>query len=157
MSDLNVRIVTLPPLRVLSFSAYGTEPEDEAMANLQAWGKAHGLLDDPSTYRIFGFDNAPASPGSPNRGYEFWLTVGPDVRGDAGATIKQFSGGLYAVADCPVVDPYKDIPARWKQLVEWCESSPYRMGRHQWLEEHIEIPVQYPQRFHLDLHLPIIA
>jgi DNA gyrase inhibitor GyrI len=156
MADLDVRIVTLPPTRVLSFHAFGTEPETQAMAKLQAWGKEHGLLADPSTYRVFGFDNPESSPGSPNRGYEFWLTAGTDVQGDADVPVKEFRGGLYVVTRCPVKDPYQDIPATWKKLVEWCESSPYRMGRHQWLEEHIEVPNEYPLAFTLDLYLPVV-
>lgn len=156
MADLDVRIVTLPPMRVLSFYAFCAEPEEAALKRLQEWATPRGLLDDPASYRIFGFDDPAPTPGSPNRGYEFWLTVGPAVQGDAAVPVKQFAGGRYAVTRCPVTNPWQDIPSTWKKLVEWCEGSAYRMGRHQWLEEHIELPPAPPLVFTLDLHLPIL-
>jgi DNA gyrase inhibitor GyrI len=156
MADLDVRIVTLAPLRVASFHGFGTGPEEIAMAKLEAWAKPRGFLNAPQEHRIFGFNNPDPSPGSANYGYEFWIVVGDDVQSNGEAAVKEFGGGLYAVTRCDVKDPWQDIPSTWKKLVAWCENSPYRMANHQWLEEHIVMPAtRPPQQFVLDLYLPI--
>jgi AraC family transcriptional regulator len=155
MSDLDVGIVTLPPLRVASFHGFGTGPETIAWQKMEAWATAKGFMADRAGHRIFGFNNPDPSPGSPNYGYEFWMVVGPEVAGDAQAVIKQFAGGLYAVTHCAVTSPGDDIPAMWGKLVKWCEGSEYSMARHQWLEEHIEGAGGGAQAFVLDLYLPI--
>jgi DNA gyrase inhibitor GyrI len=158
MADLDVRIVTLSPLRVASFHGFGTGPEEIALAKLQGWAEPRGFLDAPQEHRIFGFNNPDPSPGSANYGYEFWIVVGPDVQSDDEATVKEFGGGLYAVTRCDVKNPWQDIPGTWTKLVAWCENSPYRMAHHQWLEEHIVLSTTRPAlEFVLDLHLPIVA
>jgi DNA gyrase inhibitor GyrI len=93
---------------------------------------------------------------SPNRGYEFWLTVGPDVLPADEMKMKEFSGGLYGVMRCQVpVDPIKIIPPAWGSLVKWLESSHYSHGIHQFLEEHLTIYETNDQGFVLDLYIPI--
>ena len=157
MSDLEVRIVQLEPMRVASLWAFGPSPEIEAWEKLTAWAKPRGLLDDPQSHRIFGFNNPNPSPGSPNYGYELWIEVGPDVEPERDVRIEAFQGGLYAVTRCevPPDEPYRVIPATWKKLVTWREDSPYRGGSHQWLEE--TVPIKLPGiEFVLDLYLPIV-
>lgn len=155
MTELDVRIVTLEPMRIASAHAFGPSPEEEAMRKLVAWAEPMGLLADPKRHRIFGFNNPDPSPGSPNYGYEFWIAVGPDVKPEGDIKVKEFAGGLYAVARCEVQgDAYDIIPATWQQLVTWCVGSPYRSATHQWLEEHLGLPGS-PDDFVLDLYLPI--
>jgi DNA gyrase inhibitor GyrI len=154
MSELDVRIVKLEPIRVASFHAFSATPEHDAIRKLIAWAQPRGMLDGTACQRIFGFNNPDPSPGSPNYGYEFWITVGSDVQPEGEVKIKEFSGGLYAVTRCEVKDPYKDIPETWQRLVAWCEDSKYRMAHHQWLEEHIG-PADQPADLVLDLYLPI--
>ncbi len=152
MSELEVRIVKLEPMRVASAHAFSASPEQEAWAKLLAWAKPKGLLDDRERHRIFGFNNPDPSPGSPNYGYEFWIIVGPDVEPEGEVGVKEFPGGLYAVTRCKGVS---NITATWKQLVAWGEDSKYRRASHQWLEEHIG-PVDIPQdALLLDLYMPI--
>lgn len=154
MNTQPVRIVRLPALRVASVHGFGLTPEDAALQKLTAWAKPQGFLDAPDQHRIFGFNNPNPTPGSPNYGYEFWITVGPAVAAEPGVAIKEFAGGLYAVTRCEVQnDPGTLIPAAWKQLVRWREASKYKSARHQWLEEHIgDLPAG---GFVLDLYLPI--
>ena len=155
MSDLNIRIVKLPPMRVACVSGFGEGPEGLAFDKIRAWAQANHLPDGP--HRLFGYNNPDPSPGSPNYGYDVWLTVDDSVEADGVARIVDVPGGLYAVARIEVKSPWDDIHAAWQGLVKWMESSKYHHGRHQWLEEHIgpldekvnEIP------FTLDLHLPI--
>lgn len=155
MSDLDVRIINLPPIRVAAFHAFGQGPETDAWAKMEAWARAKGLF-DLTTHRVFGFNNPDPTPASPNYGYEFWITVGPEVQGDDTATIKEFGGGLYAVTRCVVGDPWQDIPSTWKKLVQWAEGSAYRMARHQWLEEHLSGPGDAGVQFTLDLFMPVV-
>jgi DNA gyrase inhibitor GyrI len=154
MSELEVRIVRLEPMRVASAHAYSESPEQDAMAKLVAWAKPKGLLEDLEKHRVFGFNNPDPSPGSPNYGYEFWIVVGPDVEPEGEIKIKEFSGGLYAVTRCEVKAPWEDIPATWKRLVAWRENSKYRGASHQWLEKHLGL-LESSEEFVLDLYLPI--
>ncbi len=157
MDDPEVRIKTLPPMQVASFHAYSPEPEIDAKKKLLAWAKSHGYWQAPPTMQVFGFNNPTASEGSPNYGYEYWITVGPEVEADNLVTIKEFSGGLYAVLRCDVTqaDPYDVIPATWQKLVRWLETSHYKHGNHQWLEEELTRNEEVGQNFVLDLYLPI--
>ena len=156
MSKLDVRIVKLEPMRVASFHGFGQSPEEAAWNKLIAWAKPKGLRGDLKRKRIFGFNNPNPSPGSPNYGYEFWIVVGPDVQPEGEMEIKDFPGGLYAVTRCLVQDkPYETIPATWKKLVEWHESSRYKHAARQYLEEHLDVENGSEGDFDLDLYLPI--
>jgi len=157
MEDQDVRIVTLPPMRVASFYAFSSSPENEAWNKLVSWAKAHDCWQEAPARRVFGFNNPDPSAGSPNYGYEFWLTVDPDVKPDNEMKIKEFPGGLYAVLFCDVsANPWEIIPASWKKLVIWFESSHYKHGNHQWLEELLTRFDTNDHGFVLDLHLPIV-
>lgn len=155
MSDIEVRIAKLPPMRVACINGFGQEPEGMAFDQMRAWAEAHGLLDKP--YRLFGYNNPDPSPGSPNYGYDVWITVDESMQADPDARMIEFPGGLYAVTRLEVKSPWDDIPSTWQKLVKWMENSKYHHGRHQWLEEHIgpldETVNALP--FTLDLHLPI--
>lgn len=153
---LDVRIVDLPPLRVASFTAYSSSPEREAWHKMVSWAQAQGVLRYPQGQRIFGFNNPGPTPGNPNYGYEFWLTVGPEVSGDGQVEIKDFPGGRYAVTRC---DDLGVIGERWQQLVQWQQAHGYSAAHHQWLEEHVEPAEIGPEvdesSLVLDLYLPI--
>lgn len=152
MNTLDVRIVTLDPMRVASVLGFGPSPEAAAWQKLAAWAGPRGLLAEPDRPRIFGFNNPSPSPASPNYGYEFWIVVGPDVQAEGDVRIKQFDGGLYAVTRCQGVD---NITPTWKQLVAWLAASAYRQAHHQWLEEHISTVDVAPNELTLDLYAPI--
>ncbi|HSN76415.1 MAG TPA: GyrI-like domain-containing protein, partial [Anaerolineae bacterium] len=104
MNTLDVKIVTLDPMRVASVLGFGPSPEVAAWEKLAAWAGPLGLLAGPDRPRIFGFNNPSPTPASPNYGYEFWIEVGPEVQPDGDVQIKQFGGGLYAVTRCQGVD-----------------------------------------------------
>lgn len=148
---MDVRIVELEPIRVASTVAYGKEPETMAWQKLLDWAKPRHLLDKP--HRMFGFNNPNPTPGSPNYGYEVWLTVGPDVQSDDTVKVIEFPGGRYAVTRCMGTD---HIATTWQAFVKWIETSPHQPAQHQWLEEHLNINLDVPpDEFTLDLYLPI--
>jgi AraC family transcriptional regulator len=156
MSEIDVHIVNLPPMRVACLNGFGEGPEGLAFDKMKAWAQAHNLLGKP--HRLFGYNNPDPSPGSPNYGYDVWITVDESVQADDEAHIIKFPGGLYAVTRMEVNNASDDIPATWQKLVKWMEGSKYRHGRHQWLEEHIGPLGEMggEQSFTLDLHLPIM-
>jgi DNA gyrase inhibitor GyrI len=122
-------------MRVASARAFGPSPELDAWQKLEAWARPRGLF-EPDVARIYGFNNPSPSAGSPNYGYEFWITVGPEVEPEGEIRIVEFSGGLYAVAPLAVEDPARDIPPAWQRLNAWVHANGYREAPHQWLEEH---------------------
>ena len=58
-----IRIVTLPRMRVACVNGFGESPEGQAFDKMLAWAKTHNLLDKP--YRPFGYNNPDPSTGSP--------------------------------------------------------------------------------------------
>ena len=151
MNELQVRIVHLEPMRVACASGFGESPEREAWDKLLAWAESQ-RLEDLKAHRFFGFNNPDPSPGSPNYGYDQWMTVGLDTEAAGEIKIIEFSGGLYAVARCERLD---NIGQVWKQLVTWREDSAYKLAHHQWLEELLTPPATPPQDYIFDLYLPI--
>ena len=155
MSNIEVRIVKLPPMRVACVNGFGEGPEGLAFEKIRRWAEAHNLLGEG--YRLFGYNNPDPSPGSANYGYDVWITIEETVQADGEARLIQFPGGLYAVTRVEANNPWEDIPRTWQELVKWMENSKYHHGRHQWLEEHIgpldETVNTTP--FTLDLYLPI--
>ena len=155
MNKDEIRIVSLPPLRVACVNGFGDSPEGQAFDKMRNWAREHDLLGKP--YRTFGYNNPDPTPGSPNYGYDVWISVDASIQGDDVATILDFPGGLYAVLRVEIKDDFDQIGAGWKRLVTWREGSRYHHGTHQWLEEHIG-PLEAMgggQPFTLDLHLPI--
>ena len=151
MTELDVRIVELEPMRVACVNAYSGTPEVDSWALMEAWAKQKGLLEVPGR-RIFGFNNPNPSPGTPNYGYDFWITVAPDIEAEGDVRIIDFPGGLYAVTRVKGVE---GIHETWKNLVTWLEESKYKHANHQWLEEHLT-PMDTPlEEFTLDLYAPI--
>lgn len=154
MADLPVRIVALPPMRVATVLTFGPGPELLAWEKLISWAGKKGLLEARQERRIFGFNNPDPSPGSPNYGYEFWITVRPEVESDAEATVKEFPGGRYAVTRCKGAH---NITETWQELSTWVENSAYQHSPHQYLEEHLGAPTApvSVENLLLDLHFPI--
>ncbi len=156
MADLEVRIARLAPLRVAATLGYGPEPEAQAWEKLLAWARPRGLLQGKP--RFFGFNNPGPEPGSPNYGYEQWMTVTPAVETQGEIEIKDFPGGLFAVTRCQSAF---NLPQTWQDLVTWQEQSRYRMASNRCLEECLtpevfdQKPVPFDQLV-FDIYLPIV-
>lgn len=153
MSQLDVRIVTLPPMRVISAHGYGPSPEAMAGEKMEAFLKAKGLLDGyGTTIPHYGFNNPNPSVGSPNYGYEIWAVVPPEVEPEGDLRVVMFPGGLYAVTR---FENLENIGRVWKELVRWRENSPYLEACHQCLE-HLLNPLERDiSKFVFELYLPI--
>lgn len=152
MKELSVRIVTLPPFKVVSFHGFGTSPEIDAINQMNTWLADSRLLEDGMPHRFFGFNNPDPSPGSPNYGYDVWVTVADDHQMKGGGEFITFGGGLYAVTHCSGVDT---IASTWKEFVKWREKSPYHFAHdHQWLEEYLNWNSPIDQ-LTFDLYMPV--
>lgn len=153
MSDNNVRIVQLEPLHVAVSYGFGSGPENIAWEKMLAFVKVKGLDQDGQEHRYLGFNNPNPAPGSPNYGYEQWITVDPSVEAEGDIKIKTFAGGMYAVSRCKL----GNIQGAWMELAAWREKSPYKFANHQWLEEVISDPLAKPidEETEFDLYLPI--
>lgn len=152
MSELQVRIVSMDPMRVARAIGFGASPEELAGAKMLAFMASRGLRFED--VRWFGFNNPSPSPGSPNYGYEVWVTVGPDVQAEGDVTIKEIPARRYAVARCEGLSHIGEV---WRRLVLWFEASPYRRPAHwhQCLENLLTPPAVSYEEYVFDLYLPI--
>lgn len=158
----NIRIKEIIGFSYVSFYGFGDSPEMVAIEKLRSWMEQNESLLNPST-RFFGFNNPDPTPGSENYGYEIWMTI-PDGLADKLDNVKRFGGGLYAVEHCSgtIDDAGQFIPVAWKKLTAWLESSPYQLGHHQWLEEHLGngkqnfIDLLSNGKMSMDLYMPIV-
>ena len=152
MSDLEVRIVKLEPMRVASVLGFGSSPEEQATDKMLAFMAARGL--EFEQIRWFGFNNPNPSPGSPNYGYEVWVTLGPETQGEADVTIKDVPARLYAVTR---FEGLENIGRVWQELVAWFEDSSYKRPPYwdQCLENLLTHPRTPYDRYAFDLYLPI--
>lgn len=154
MSD--IRTIELEPMHVVSALGFGESPEGEAWDlilgyaadnELEPWGEAN---------RFFGFNNPDPTPGSPNYGYEQWITVTAPATVSPPLEAKLFPGGKYAVLRRCRLDR---IGAAWKSLVAWVEDQGYEIASTEYtcLEES-HTPLDQPQEsWEFDLYLGIAA
>jgi len=153
MSKLDVRIETLPPMRVISAYGFGPSPEAIAHEKMEAFLKAKDLLEGyGSVIPHYGFNNPNPSSGSPNYGYEIWVVVPPEVEPEGDLKVVMFGGGLYAVTRFENLD---NIGRVWRELVNWRVNSPYREAHHQWLEHLLNPLVKDEAKMVFELYLPI--
>ena len=100
MAKLDVQIVEMEPMRVISALGFGPSPEEIAWDKILAFARDQGL--DLKQARFFGFNNPYPSPGSPNYGYEQWMTVGPEVEATGDLEIKEIPARRYAATQFQV-------------------------------------------------------
>lgn len=150
-AQLDVQIQKLDAMRVVCFNGYGANPEHLAWEKLIAFmDKNHMAFEGR---RVFGYNNPEPAPGSPNYGYDVWLTLKEEIKPDEGGSVIDFPGGSYAVTHVKSVE---DIFPTWQKFIAWLESSPYQLGSHQYLEEHLNpARVIDANSLQLDLYLPI--
>lgn len=158
-SEEDFSVVDLPAMTVASSLGFGTAPEAESIGILLEWAAMTGLT-GLNERRFFGFNNPDPSPGSPNYGYEQWVTVDEDITGSSRVTVKHFSGGRYVVMDCMGYP----MPEKWAKLVKWVEDSQYEMENRPCLEECLTpeyllepatLPDKVDEGLHFLLYLPV--
>ena len=150
MSDLDVRIEELKPMRVASVRVVSESPEQDAWEKLKSWADAKGYLGNVEEYPVFGFNNPSPSPDRKEYGYEFWIRVPLDTESEGEIEIKDVPGGLYAVTT------YKGLPNPeiWMRLWNWVQSSSYHWRKTNELEKPHD-PLSPHDEMTFDLYLPI--
>ena len=150
MTELDVRIERLAPMRVACFHALGRSPEQEAWGTLRAWAEPRGLLKDATAHPELGYNNpSPSRPGE-GYGYEFWIRIGPEMLVESGIETLDFPGGWYAVTTCRGF-PNPDI---WMRLLGWVRSSAHRHRPTRELERPHN-PLAPESEMVLDLYRPV--
>jgi effector-binding domain-containing protein len=134
MDKFQVKIIELEAMRVAVAHGYGESPEIEAWQKILDFLKRTGKIDQLESCRFFGYNNPNPSPGSPNYGYDQWVTITDDIEASEDIRILDFPGGLYAVTS---FQGLSNIGDTWGRLVEWHEDSPYKKppNYYQCLEE----------------------
>lgn len=139
-------------MRVAWVRSVGRSPEQDAWRLLSAWARPAGLLADPVAHPVFGFNNPAAAAGAPEYGYELWLAVDADTRPPPPIGVKDFDGGLYAVASCQLGPA---MPVAWKALLRWVHTSQLRWRRTTHELEHMVNPMAPPEAMTVELFLPV--
>lgn len=151
LSDHDVRIIELKPMKVAWCQIESTSPEKDAWDIMLKWVEEKGLC-DISTTRYFGFNNPSPTKENQLYGYEVWVTVPDGTEGSDKIKVKDFAGGLYAVTNTFLYD----IGERWGKLNNWVSESDFEGGKHQWLEESIAPSrMWHHKNTQLDLYFPI--
>lgn len=165
------RIIEVPGSRVVSAYGFGREPENQAGALLSEFIGLMGWSgDELKEHRLFGFNDPDPAAGSPEYGYDQWITVDegyvlPETTSD-GLSVKEFNGGLFAALRSAGIPN----PDKWAGVTAWLNGSGYQYdGSRQWLEEIIlsqvvidqmlgteNVPSD-PELWEFDLLAPVLA
>lgn len=151
-TPMDVRFVTLPPMRTVYHIAVGVAPEGEALAPIMDWLGSSNLL---GTARIFGGNMAPMpSKTTPEYGYGVCASIPENIEIPSHLKEMRLPGGLYAMALSS-----DDIYASWQSLVKTLsENAEYTSDRSRLcLEEHIrnDNPEEEGNSFYLYLLEPV--
>lgn len=149
----------LGPMRVAFYRHISTTPELDTFAVIREWVAKAGLDSDRAKTRYFGFNNPnpPVSftPGISEYGYEVWVTISDDFSvTDERIGTKIIPGGRYAVMTINAKDG-DSISDSWQRFNAWLKASPYILGSHQWLEEHLDFGDDHGHDMKLDLYMPL--
>jgi hypothetical protein len=151
LTPLQVRIESLPPMRVARFHALGPDPETKAWSNVRTWAEARGLWSAAAMPPVFGFNNPPPLRGHDGYGYEIWICLDPGTVVESSTDTLDFPGGWYAVTSCPGL-PSPDL---WMRLLGWVRQSEFRRRPTHELERPLN-PWAPPAEMRFDLYLPIV-
>ena len=155
MNEPSIRYEPLPPMRVASVRVVSRTPERDAWRKLRVWAEGKGLLADPAAHPVFGFNHPAPVRGRGDYGYEFWIRVGPDIQSEGEIVVKDFPGGLFAVATCRLLgDPAGELGDVWTRLWESTQTGSYRWRRGHELERPHD-PLASEDDLTLDLLLPV--
>lgn len=162
MTNENVRIITVPRMKVAVFNCVSETPEEDCWKEVNNFISKNKL----TSFRHFGFNNPNPQEGKTEYGYEMWVTV-PDDFYEKGVQTREVNEALYA----SLTTTMDSISRRWNELhklinnhelydVDFLENDVFGVSEHQWLEEcinykHFIDPDIHFSEKQLDLLLPI--
>lgn len=128
MNSDEIRIEELEMMRAAYTRAVSKKPEEDAWKTLKSWTEPRGLLSEEGSFRLFGRNNP--SPSGPDQeyGYEFFLTVGPEVVPEGKIEIREIKACLCAVLRFKGIE---HITEMWHRLIEWIQKSEYDFAGHE--------------------------
>ncbi len=150
LKDMEVRIERLEIMPAVYVHVLSDTPEDDAVKKIIEWAEARGLHERRVVKpRLFGRNTYPTDNPEPH-GYEFYLTVSPDIEPEEDIEIAKIDSGLYAVLRFKNLEK---IGEAWQHLWDWIKESEYehlgwKKGKHGWVngfEEHLNWYEQKPQ------------
>lgn len=150
--EQNLKVITLPPMRVVYHISVGVSPEEEAMKPVIRWIASSGLS---GTARLFGGNVRPL-PTRPGVPYGYGMCASIPEGADVPDHLKEMTlpGGRYAV-----LESGDDIGSSWRTLMEAVKrSKTYGSDRSRLcLEEHIrnDKPDGGGSEFYLSLLEPV--
>jgi DNA gyrase inhibitor GyrI len=152
---MEVRLERLPAMRAAHVHAFSESPEEDAWRKMEAWAGPLGLLEEGSGTRVFGRNTYPTTEPE-SYGYEFFLTVGPDVEPGDGIDLREIPGGLYAVLRFEGLD---NMGEAWERMWDWIGGSEHehmgwRKEEHGWcdgFEENLTPLEKAPEKWMFDL------
>lgn len=138
--EMEVRLERLETMRAAYTHAFSQRPEEDAWKKIEACAKLKELLEENSGTRVFGRNTYPTNNPEPH-GYEFFLTVGPDIKPEGDIEIREIPGGLYAVLRFRDLD---NIREAWERLWKCIKESKYdhvdwQKGEHGWFNGYEEL------------------
>jgi DNA gyrase inhibitor GyrI len=126
---MKVRLERLPTMRAAHVHAFGERPEEDAWRKMEAWAGPLGLLEEGSGTRVFGRNTYPTTEPK-LYGYEFLLTISPEVEPGGGIDVYEIPGGPYAVLRFEGLD---NIGEAWERMWDWIGGSEH--GHVSWKKE----------------------
>lgn len=147
-----IRVLRLRPMKVAYYRVISDQPENDAWNVMNPWIKEN-KLNELFTTRYMGFNNPNPTPDSNTYGYEVWITVTDNVTGNDEIGIKEFEGGLYAVASTNMYD----IVQSWQLLYNQInKNEDYVIDERRWIEEHLILDENsWGSNMQVDLYCPI--
>jgi DNA gyrase inhibitor GyrI len=142
LTDKDVRIIYLPPMKIASIHLVGNEPEGKTLECINNFIQKNGLAKIKPDFRHFGFNNPDDIPDDdPKHGYERWVSIPENMLVKEPFVKKAFSGGIFAAH----MIPWGLWDEGWLPLHSWMRTSSYEMdvgdsafsGTCGWLEEHL--------------------
>ncbi len=147
MDEIEVRLERLRTMRTAHVQVLSDVSEEDAGKKIMEWAERKGLF--RKGVRLFGRNTYPTDNPEPH-GYEFFLTIGPDVKPEGEIDIQEIPSGLYAVLRFMDLDKIGDA---WRKLWGWIEESKHefigwKKGEYGWVdgyEEHLNWQEKKPQ------------
>ena len=121
-----IKVVTLPQMRVAFFKDFSHEPEMITSEMAKKWLAKYGLEIGKDGIRSFGFDcdEFPTNRPEGKRTYGMYVYVPENISINSDENLKIFEGGKYA--RLTITDPFSgDFSDGWNKLIKWAADNGY--------------------------------
>ena len=146
---MEVRLERLETMRAAYVHVLSDTPEEDAGKKMMDWARPKGLHKESVGARLFGRNTYLTDNPEPH-GYEYYLTIGPDIKPEEEIETREILGGLYTVLRFKNLYGIREA---WQHLWTWMKKSEHKhagwkKGEHGWVngfEEHINWREEKPQ------------